>query len=88
MLVKNALGYTGAIVLCAIVLFPLVKVVVFSLTIKLTAAICEPLGDTRTSNLLFSVSKNMNLLVTALAGVAFMFFLLLMLLISSCNMGV
>ena len=87
-LVKNALGYTGAIVLCAIVLFPLVKVVVFSLTIKLTAAICEPLGDTRTSNLLFSVSKNMNLLVTALAGVAFMFFLLLMLLISSCNMGV
>ena len=87
-LVKNALGYTGAIVLCAIVLFPLVKVVVFSLTIKLTAAICEPLGDTRTSNLLFSVSKNMNLLVTALAGVAFMFFLLLMLLISSGNMGV
>lgn len=87
-LVKNALGYIAAIVLCAIVLFPLIKVVVFSLTLKMTAAICEPLGDARMSNLLFSVSKNMNLLVTALAGAAFMFFLLIMLLISSCNIGV
>lgn len=56
-LVKNALGYVGAIVLCSIVLFPIVKVVVFSLTLKLTSAVCEPLGDTRTSNLLFAVSK-------------------------------
>ena len=85
-LVKNALGYVGAIVLCSIVLFPIVKVVVFSL--KLTSAVCEPLGDTRTSNLLFAVSKNTNLLITALAGVAFAFFLLVMLMISSCNPGV
>lgn len=87
-LVKNALGYVGAIVLCSIVLFPIVKVVVFSLTLKLTSAVCEPLGDTRTSNLLFAVSKNTNLLITALAGVAFAFFLLVMLMISSCNPGV
>lgn len=87
-LVKNALGYLGAIVLCSIVLFPIVKVVVFSLTLKLTSAVCEPLGDTRTSNLLFAVSKNTNLLITALAGVAFAFFLLVMLMISSCNPGV
>lgn len=87
-LVKNALGYVGAIVLCSLVLFPIVKVVIFSLTLKLTSSVCEPLGDSRTSNLLFSASKNMNLLVSALAGAAFAFFLLIMLLISSCNMGV
>ncbi len=87
-LVKNALGYTGAIVLCAVAAFPILKVVIFSLVLKLTSAICEPLGDSRTSGLLFSVSQNMNLLITALAGVAFLFFLLLMLLISSCNFGV
>lgn len=87
-LVKNAFGYVGAIVLCATVLFPLVKIVIFSLTLKLASAVCEPLGDTRTSNLLYSVSKNMSLLITALAGVAFLFFLLVMLLISSCNMGI
>lgn len=86
-LVKNAVGYTGAVLLCATVAFPLVKVVMFSLAAKLTGAIAEPIGDDRVSKLLYGVSKNLNLLITALAGVAFLFFLTLMLLISSCNMG-
>lgn len=87
-LVKNAVGYTGALILCASVAFPTVKVVVFSLAMKLTSAICEPIGDTRTATLLSEVAKNLNLLITALMGVAFLFFLFLMLLLSSCNMGV
>ena len=86
-LVKNAVGYTGAVLLCATVAFSLVKVVMFSLAAKLTGAIAEPIGDDRVSKLLYGVSKNLNLLITALAGVAFLFFLTLMLLISSCNMG-
>ena len=86
-LVKNAVGYTGAVLLCATVAFPLVKVVMFSLAAKLAGAIAEPIGDDRVSKLLYGVSKNLNLLITALAGVAFLFFLTLMLLISSCNMG-
>lgn len=87
-IVKNALGYVGAIILCCIVVFPLVKVVVFSLSLKLCGAIAEPIGDTRVATLLTSVAKNANLLVSALAGVGFMFFLILMMLMSSCNMGV
>ncbi|MBD5092429.1 MAG: hypothetical protein HDT36_03505 [Clostridiales bacterium] len=87
-LVKNALGYSGALILISIVLFPLVKVVIFTLTLRLTAAITEPIGDTRISGLLGSVANNVNLLITALTGVAFLFYILLMLLIGSCNMGV
>lgn len=86
-LVKNAVGYTGAALLCATVAFPLVKVVIFSLTTRLASAIAEPIGDQRVSSLLGDVAKNLNLLITALAGVAFLFFLMLMMLISSCNMG-
>lgn len=86
-LVKNAVGYTGATLLCAAVAFPLVKVLMFSLAMRLAGAIVEPIGDTRTSTLLCAAAKDMNLLITALAGVAFLFFLLLMLLVSSCNMG-
>lgn len=86
-LVKNAIGYSGALILICIVLFPLVKVVIFSLTLRLTAAIVEPIGDTRMSGLLANVANNMNLLITALAGVAFLFYILLMLFIGSCNMG-
>ncbi|MDE5601147.1 MAG: stage III sporulation protein AE [Clostridia bacterium] len=87
-LVKNALGYSGALILISIVLFPLVKVVIFTLTLRLTAAITEPIGDTRISGLLGSVANNVNLLITALTGVAFLFYVLLMLFIGSCNMGI
>ena len=86
-LVKNAVGYTGAVILVCIVLFPLVKVVIFTLALRLTSAIVEPIGDTRISGLLHTVAGNMNLLITALAGVAFLFYILLMLFIGSCNMG-
>ena len=86
-LVKNAIGYTGAVILICVVLFPLVKVVIFTLTLRLTSAIVEPIGDTRMSGLLHTVAGNMNLLITALAGVAFLFYILLMLFIGSCNMG-
>ena len=86
-LVKNAIGYTGAVILICIVLFQLVKVVIFTLTLRLTSAIVEPIGDTRMSGLLHTVAGNMNLLITALAGVAFLFYILLMLFIGSCNMG-
>ncbi len=60
---------------------------IFTLTLRLTSAIVEPIGDTRMSGLLHTVAGNMNLLITALAGVAFLFYILLMLFIGSCNMG-
>ncbi len=84
---KNAFGYTAVVVLVAIVLFPLVKVIVFTLTLRLASAIAEPIGDERASGLLNQVAGNMNLLVSALAGVGFMFFLLIMMMVASCNMG-
>lgn len=87
-LVKNAVGYTGAIILCAIVLFPIVKVVVFSLGLRICASIAEPVGDDRVATLMMDVAKNVNLLVTALAGVAFLFFLMIMMIIATCNFGV
>lgn len=87
-LVKNAVGYTGVIILLAAVLFPLVKVVIFSLTLRLTAAVAEPIGDSRVATLMSDLASNMNLLITALAGTAFLFFILLMLLIGSANYGI
>lgn len=87
-LVKNAVGLTGVIVLMAIILFPLLQLVIFMLGLRLTAAVVEPVGDTGTSSVLGALADNMSLLITALTGVGFMFFLLLMLIIGSCNLGV
>ena len=87
-IVKNAFGYFAAMVLIGIIVFPLIKVLGFSLMLRLTSAIVEPIGDERTAKLLHSVAGNMNLLITALAGVGFLFFVMIMLMISSCNMGI
>lgn len=86
--IKNAVGVTGIIVLLSIILYPVLKLVVFLLGLKLTAALSEPLGDGRISELLNSVSKNIVILISALIGLGFVFYLLLMLVIYSCNFGV
>ncbi|MBO4380757.1 MAG: stage III sporulation protein AE [Clostridia bacterium] len=86
--VKNAFGYFAAITVVGVVLFPLLKVLAFSLTLRFIAAIVEPIGDERVAKLLHTLAENMNLLITALAGVGFLFFIMLMLIIGSCNMGI
>ena len=87
-IVKNAFGYFSAMVLVAVVVFPLLKVLAFSLVLKLSAAIVEPIGDERVSKLLHTVAGSFNLLITALAGVGFLFFIMIMLMLASCNMGI
>ena len=88
MVVKNAFGYFAAMTVVGIVLFPLLKVLAFSLTLRFIAAIVEPIGDERVAKLLHTLAENMNLLITALAGVGFLFFIMLMLITGSCNMGI
>ena len=87
-LVKNAVGLIGVAVLLAVVLFPLTRLAAYILALRLTAAVTEPMGDSRTSSVLAALADNSGLLVTALVGVGFMFFILLMLVIGSFNPGV
>ena len=87
-LVKNAVGVTGVVVLLAVVLFPLLQLAAYILMLRLAAAVTEPMGDSRTSSVLAALADNARLLVTALVGVGFMFFIVLMLVIGSFNPGV
>ena len=87
-IVKNAFGYFSAMTLIAVVVFPLLKVMAFSLLLRVTSAIVEPIGDERVAKLLHTLAENLNLLITALAGIGFLFFIMIMLMIGSCNMGV
>ena len=85
LIVKNAFGYTAVIALGATVLFPILRIVAFTFSLRLCSAIAEPLGDDRVSNMLSSVADNCGLLVSALAGVSFMFFILIMLIVGVVN---
>jgi stage III sporulation protein AE len=82
-LIKNALGYTGVLALGSVVIYPIILLAVQMLALRLGAAVTEPLGGERISKFLTSVAKNLRLLITAVAGTGFMFFIVIMLLLCS-----
>ncbi|MDR3293017.1 MAG: stage III sporulation protein AE [Clostridiales bacterium] len=84
-LIKNALGFTGIMIMLSVILAPVIKMAVFILVLKLTAAIAEPISDKRISKMISSLASNMKLLITSVLGVGFMFFLTVMLVIMTGN---
>ena len=84
-LIKNAVGLSGVLLLLGVVLAPIVKIVVFSLALKLAAAVTQPIGDARISSFLTALNKSFGMLVACLLGVAFMYLIILALLIMTGN---
>lgn len=87
-LIKNAIGATGLIVLVSMLLMPVAELLIFMLGLKLIAGVIEPIGDKRMCDIVSTISDNLILLVVAVLGVAFMFFIMTMLTIYTCNLGV
>lgn len=84
-LVKNAVGVTGLVVIVGMILPPLAQILCFNLSLKLTAGLAQPLTDEKTSNFLSATSKNFSLLLTVLLSASFMYFVTLTLFILSSN---
>lgn len=84
-LIKNAVGVAGITLIIATIIVPVVKIVVFGLMLKLTAAISEPISDSRLPEFLTSVSKLLPLLIVVILGTAFMFIITLLLIMFTAN---
>ncbi len=84
-LIKNAIGLTGVVLATSTVLFPLIEIAVFSLGLKLTASILEPLTKSKVPDFLMSISKLLNMLVVILAGVGFMYMVSIGLILCTAN---
>jgi len=84
-LIKNAVGVAGLYLLLGVVLAPIAKILVFSLAMKLAAAITQPIGDERISNFLTSINKAFSMLLAILIAVSFMYFITVGLVIVSGN---
>ncbi|MEG1964408.1 MAG: stage III sporulation protein AE [Clostridia bacterium] len=87
-LVKNSIGVVGLLIILFIVMLPLIQIVIFLLGLRLASGIVEPICDKRISELLYNISNNLILLVVAILGVTNMFFIMIMLIIYTCNLGV
>ncbi len=84
-LIKNAVGMSGILLLLGIILSPIIKIVIFSLAIKLASAVTQPVADSRISSFLSSIGKSFSMLVSCLIGTGFMYFVTLALFIMTGN---
>lgn len=76
-MLKQALGVFGVIIILGIILMPLIKIGAIALIYKAAAAITEPLGDSRTAAILESMSAHLFLMLAAVVAVALMFFIMI-----------
>ena len=84
-LIKNAIGASGLMLMFATILNPIIKIVVCIFILKLAAAILEPLTDQRISDFIYSVSKSLSMLIVMILGVAFMYLITVGLIMCTAN---
>lgn len=88
LLVKNAIGLVGLILLGLFALAPVVKIVAVIFMLKICSALAQPIADDRTVRCLHEFSSVLVLLVIAVLVVSLMFFLAMCLLINAGNTAV
>lgn len=86
--IKNALGLVSIIILFFIIIGPIIKLLVLVFALRIASAIIEPISDEKMAGLLYTTSKNLITLIAILLGVSFLFFVVIMLIIATCNFGV
>ncbi|MDC3415490.1 stage III sporulation protein AE [Aquibacillus salsiterrae] len=87
LLLKNAVGIVGVVILLAIVLFPAMKIFVISIIYKLTSALLQPIGDGPIIKCMDIISKHILYIFAALLVVSFMFFLAIVIIVASSNLA-
>ena len=84
-LIKNATGGVGIVLLFFDILSPLIMLAIFELGLKFVSGIIEGVGDKKSAKLLFDVAGSLRLLVVVLIGVGLMYFLTIFLLLCSAS---
>ena len=84
-LIKNAVGLGGLLLLASTIIAPILEIIVFSLVLKLSAGLIEPLGNSQLASLVMSLAKSLQMLVAMLATISFMYVMLTGLVMGTAN---
>ncbi|MBB3109173.1 stage III sporulation protein AE [Paenibacillus phyllosphaerae] len=88
LLVKNAIGLAGVIILILLCAFPAVKILTLALIYNVSAAVMQPLGDSPIVGCLQTIGKTLIYVFAALAAVGLMFFLAVTIILTAGNAAV
>ena len=84
-LIKNAIGVAGLIILFVTILSPLIQILLLKLGLQLVAGIVEPTNNKEISDLISSCSKVLLFPIVLILGVAFMYIISIALLMCTAN---
>ncbi len=85
MLIKNSVGLCGIILLLFEIAQPIILLAALSLLLKLVSAIVQPLGENSLCGLFAEIANDVEYFIAGLLMVAFMYALIVMLMINSAN---
>ncbi|MEE0725257.1 MAG: stage III sporulation protein AE, partial [Clostridium saudiense] len=77
LIIKNAIGSIGLIVIILIIIYPIIKIVLSSLIFKLSAALLEPITDKRITSSIAAAGESLILIMSCVLCVSLMFFVLI-----------
>jgi stage III sporulation protein AE len=84
-MIKHALGIYGVLIIVGMILAPVLKIGAIALIYKVSAAIVEPLGDSRTAGILEVMSAHIFLMLATVAAVGLMFFIMIAIIAGMAN---
>ncbi|WP_440446635.1 stage III sporulation protein AE [Paenibacillus elgii] len=88
LLVKNAVGLAGVVILLVLCAFPALKILTLAFIYNVSAAVMQPLGDNPMITCLETIGKSLIFVFAALAVVGLMFFLAITIVIAAGNVSV
>lgn len=80
---KSVISVLGVIILIAIVLYPIIKIAIMAISFKVTAAIIEPVVDSRISESVDMVGEALVMIMSCIISVTIMFFIMASMIASS-----
>ncbi|WP_232696089.1 stage III sporulation protein AE [Brevibacillus daliensis] len=86
-LVKNAVGLSGVIILLLLCAFPAIKILVLALIYNFSSALLQPLGNSPIIKALGTIGKSLLYIFASLATVGLMFFLAITIIIAAGNIS-
>lgn len=84
---KNAIGFVGIIIILGICVVPIIKLTVLSITYKLLAALASPIADEKISKLLDQIGDVFKIFLAILSSISFMIIIGTSLVLKISNSG-
>ena len=83
LIINNAIGSVGLLVLILIILYPIIKIFLSSIILKISSSLLEPIADKRITKAVFSAGDSLILILSSVLCVSLMFFVLIAMMVSA-----